>query len=130
MQACLQFPSATVTDFGFLDKKLLAQAADASTAARREPNKAETLASNYEDLKSCAESQTHWTSDQIEILGVLSKLSNVKRQMIGLQTTIFRLGLDSISAVQIAAHLRENGRRLSPIDVLEVCTRLLEANTY
>lgn len=120
MQACLQFPSATITDFGFLDKDLHIQAADSSKAAKMGHHNPETHAPNYEDLKSDTKSQSQWTSDEREILAVLTKLSNVKRQMIGLQTTIFRLGLDSISAVQIAAHLRERGRKLSPLDILEV----------
>lgn len=120
MQACFQFPSATVTDFGFLDKRLLAQAADASRVAKINLSKVESLRSNGEHLESHTQSQDQWTGDQLEILDVLSKLSNVKRQTIDLQTSIFRLGLDSISAVQITAHLRERGWKLSPIDILEV----------
>lgn len=61
-----------------------------------------------------------WTPVEIEICNVFAKLSNVKQSMIGLQTTVYRLGLDSISAVQIAAQLRHKGRNISPLDVLEV----------
>ncbi len=121
MQTCIQYPSGLVTDFGFLDRALLEQAAAMSSATNARNDGHESPATTDEGLDSETEFKIDWTSEETEILDVFAKLSNVKRSRIGLQTTIFRLGLDSISAVQIAAHLRENGWKVSPVDVLEVC---------
>lgn len=118
MQGCLQFPSALVIDHGFLRGDLLEQATAAS-ATRYSNTRYESPASGVEGLDSGTELKTDWTSDESEILDIFAKMSNVKRSRIGLQTTIFRLGLDSISAVQIAANLREKGFNASPVDVLE-----------
>lgn len=118
MQACLQFPSALVTDHGFLRSDLLEQATSAS-ATRYSNTGYESPTSGEEDLDSGTELKIDWASDESEILNIFAKLSNVKRSRIGLQTTIFRLGLDSISAVQIATNLREKGFNASPVDVLE-----------
>lgn len=118
MQACLQFPSALATDHGFLRGDFLEQATAAS-ATRYANTGYESPASGEEELDSGAELKIDWTSDESEILNIFAKLSNVKRSRIGLQTTIFRLGLDSISAVQIATNLREKGFNASPVDVLE-----------
>ena len=122
MQACLEFPSALITDFGFLHGDLLEIALKASSAAKANHEKFATTLSGGDKPNTSAELNVEWTTGEIEIeiLDVFAKLSNVKRSMIGLQTTIFRLGLDSISAVQIAAHLRQKGRKISPIEVLEV----------
>lgn len=118
MQACLQFPSALATDHGFLRGDLLEQAALASST-RCANTCYESPASGEEELDSGNELRIEWTSEESEILNIFAKLSNVKRSRIGLQTTIFRLGLDSISAVQIATNLREKGFNASPVDVLE-----------
>lgn len=118
MQACLQFPSALATDHGFLRCDLLEQARAAS-ATRYANTRYESPAFGEEELDLGTESKIGWTNDELEILNIFAMLSNVKRSRIGLQTTIFRLGLDSISAVQIAANLREKGFNASPVDVLE-----------
>lgn len=118
IQTCLQFPSALATDHGFLRSDLLEQATLARTT-RLANTGYESPASGEEELDSGNELRIEWTSEESEILNIFAKLSNVKRSRIGLQTTIFRLGLDSISAVQIATNLREKGFNASPIDVLE-----------
>lgn len=118
MRACLQFPSALATDHEFLHGELLEQATAAS-ATRHSNARYESPTSGDEELDSGTELKIDWTSDESEILNIFAKLSNVKQSRIGLQTTIFRLGLDSISAVQIATNLREKGFNASPIDVLE-----------
>lgn len=120
MQACLEFPSSLVTDFGFLDEGLLGIAKEASRAAKANHEKFTAAPFGGDRLDASTESKLELTMAEIEIRDVFAKLSNVKRSMIGLQTTIFRLGLDSISAVQIAAQLRHKGRKVSPMDVLEV----------
>lgn len=125
MQACLEFPSSLVTDFGFLDEDLLRIAAEASRAAKANHEKFTAASFGGDRLDASTETKLEWTMAEIEIRDVFAKLSNVKRSMIGLQTTIFRLGLDSISAVQIAAQLRHKDRKVSPMDVLEVSLEII-----
>lgn len=54
-----------------------------------------------------------------QIRAVLAKLSAASEQRIKRQTTIYQLGLDSISAVQIASLLRKEGMAISASDVIE-----------
>lgn len=117
MQACIQFPSALVSDYGFLDKSLLQKATRASVAASDIHDRNLSISVEKNDVES---SKSYWTNEQKEMLDILAKLSQQNPNNIGLQTTIFRLGLDSISAVQIAANLRAKGRNVSPIEILEV----------
>ncbi|KAL8372229.1 hypothetical protein RB595_001835 [Gaeumannomyces hyphopodioides] len=67
-----------------------------------------------------------WTSTENVIRSVLSGLASTAEAAIGKHTTIYQLGLDSISAVQIAAALRKRQFRVSATDVMEhpTCHRL------
>lgn len=49
----------------------------------------------------------------------LSHVSGVQQSRIYRSTSIYHLGLDSISAIQISAALRERGQNLSVIDILQ-----------
>ncbi|KAK0662353.1 Hydroxamate-type ferrichrome siderophore peptide synthetase [Lasiodiplodia hormozganensis] len=60
-----------------------------------------------------------WTPTELEIREALASLSKVAPGSIGLQTTIYQLGLDSISAVQVAARLRKRGFKVTASDVLD-----------
>ena len=61
-----------------------------------------------------------WTHDERTIRAVLARLAGLEESSIGRHTTIFRMGLDSIRAVRIAADLRELGLTVNAIDVLQV----------
>jgi ferricrocin synthase len=63
-----------------------------------------------------------WSPSESFVCAVLRKVSG--RDFCGLtrHTTIFHLGFDSISAIQIAAALRKEGYRLTSGDVLEAAT--------
>ncbi|KLU86075.1 gramicidin S synthetase 1 [Magnaporthiopsis poae ATCC 64411] len=67
-----------------------------------------------------------WISTEGVVRTVLAGLSSTAEAAIGKHTTIYQLGLDSISAVQIAAALRKRQFRLSATDVMEhpTCHRL------
>ncbi|KAH0489697.1 hypothetical protein TgHK011_010115 [Trichoderma gracile] len=67
-----------------------------------------------------------WTEQQKKIRQVLSSLSKVPVEKIHPETSIFRLGLDSINAVQVASMLRREGFAVSASDVIEcqTCARL------
>ncbi|KAK7548290.1 hypothetical protein IWX46DRAFT_597838 [Phyllosticta citricarpa] len=68
---------------------------------------------------SVQEDEREWTVDELEVRAVFAKLSNAPVSSISLQTTIYQLGLDSISAVQVAAILRKKGFKATAVDVLE-----------
>ncbi|KAF2500520.1 nonribosomal peptide synthetase-like protein 2 [Lophium mytilinum] len=65
------------------------------------------------------DNEADWTSLQKEVRSVLSFLSRTPESTIRLRTTIYQLGLDSISAVQVAARLRKKEFQVSASDVLE-----------
>ncbi|TGZ81379.1 acetyl-CoA synthetase-like protein [Ascodesmis nigricans] len=60
-----------------------------------------------------------WTSVEATIREVLAELSSMPIERISKTTTIYEIGLDSISAVQVAALLKQRELKLSVIDVLE-----------
>ncbi len=116
---CLQYPSALALDFRILgqDVKLSIKTTpsagmdDAGLQMTPTGNEAREL-----DLASSAE----WTVIQSDILHIVAKLSNQSPKQIDQQTSFFRLGLDSISAAQVAAYLRLKGWDISPVEVIEV----------
>jgi amino acid adenylation domain-containing protein len=69
-----------------------------------------------------------WSDVELRIRTVLAKLSSVPERKIRRTTTIYQLGLDSISAVQIASLLRKQGLAISASDVVEqkTCANLAE----
>ncbi|KAJ4324710.1 hypothetical protein N0V94_001107 [Neodidymelliopsis sp. IMI 364377] len=68
---------------------------------------------------NAASSSYHtWTGTELSIRNILSELSRTSLDDISPTATIYQLGLDSISAVQIAAALRRNGYNASASDVM------------
>ncbi|KAK0707332.1 non-ribosomal peptide synthetase [Lasiosphaeris hirsuta] len=67
-----------------------------------------------------------WTAAESSIRKVLSTLSTSDVARVRRKTTIYQLGLDSISAVQIASLLRKKGYQVSASDVIDkpTCERL------
>ncbi|EFW15725.1 non-ribosomal peptide synthetase [Coccidioides posadasii str. Silveira] len=63
-----------------------------------------------------------WSNKALEIRELVSELAKVERKHIKLNTTIYKLGLDSINAIQIAANLRAKGYEISAGDILEAPT--------
>ena len=64
-----------------------------------------------------------WTDDERQIREVFSEISLVPVDNIHKSSTIYQLGLDSISASQVAARLKRLGIALSVIDILEVSSQ-------
>ena len=69
------------------------------------------------------------TSDELRLRDVLVDFTNVSIGKIGRDVSIFRLGLDSISAVQLAARLRKLGHCVKGSDILEHST-IAKLNAY
>ena len=63
-----------------------------------------------------------WSPLEHHVFEVFSKISDNHVSNVSRDTTIFHLGFDSLSAIQIAAELRREGYRLSSGDILEAAT--------
>ena len=93
---------------GKIDKKALTSIFRESTELNKSFDDTEDDTFNYQ-----------WNQRENIIRDILSKLSGISKNDIGPRTTIFRLGLDSISAVQIATALREQGMQANAADVMK-----------
>jgi amino acid adenylation domain-containing protein len=67
-------------------------------------------------------SNHEWTEVEINIRDVFARLSKVSANDIHPTTTIYELGMDSISAVQVAAALRKSSYHVSASDVMKYTT--------
>ncbi|KAL5087041.1 hypothetical protein Trisim1_008424 [Trichoderma cf. simile WF8] len=116
-QIILDHPSAALPDRSHLQPSHLS-VLNTITAKRN------TLVASEELEQNDAE----WTELQKQIRQVLSSLSGIPIKKIHPETSIFRLGLDSINAVQVAAMLRREGFKVSASDVIEcqTCVKLAE----
>lgn len=95
---------------GKIDKKTLAELFKTATAT--------------DDISIEANTTHEWTSVETDIRDVLSRLSRTPVEEILPETSIYQLGLDSISAVQISAALRRLSYEASASDVLRFNTCL------
>ncbi|KAH0522879.1 hypothetical protein TsFJ059_006666 [Trichoderma semiorbis] len=116
-QTILDHPSAALPDRSHLQPAHL-------SALNNVNAKRNTLVASEELEQNDAE----WTELQKQIRQVLSSLSGIPIQKIHPETSIFRLGLDSINAVQVAAMLRRKGFTVSASDVIECqsCVKLAD----
>jgi amino acid adenylation domain-containing protein len=92
---------------GKVDKKALLEVFIGSVELRSSTNQDEN-----------EETKREWTRIESQIRAVFAKLSRTPLEDISLLTTIYQLGLDSISAVQIATALRRQGLQTSTADVM------------
>ncbi|PKK50675.1 hypothetical protein CI102_7164 [Trichoderma harzianum] len=116
-QTILDHPSAALPDRNYLQPAHL-------SVLRTVTAKRNTLVA----LEELEQNDAEWTELQKQIRQVLSSLSGIPIQKIHPETSIFRLGLDSINAVQVAAMLRREGFMVSASDVIEgqTCVKLAE----
>ncbi|KAF1933087.1 nonribosomal peptide synthetase 2 [Didymella exigua CBS 183.55] len=99
---------------GKIDKKVLAEIFKSATATN--------------GISEGPNNDHKWTRIETHIRGVLSRLSDTPVEDIYPETSIYQLGLDSISAVQISAALRRYGYEASASEVLRFnsCINLAE----
>jgi amino acid adenylation domain-containing protein len=69
-----------------------------------------------------ASSQSKWSPVESTIRNILSVVSNVPESAIEKSSTIFELGLDSISAIKVAALLKKQSIKLAVSDMLRAGT--------
>ena len=78
---------------------------------------------------SASEASEHnWTELETQIRSIFARLSKTSADAILPTTSIYQLGLDSISAVQIAAALRRQNHHIVAVDVMKhtTCTGIAE----
>ncbi|KAJ3493844.1 hypothetical protein NLG97_g4473 [Lecanicillium saksenae] len=73
---------------------------------------------DYED-EDTDDSDSAWTPEELAVRTVFADLSQTNFKNIEKTTSLFKLGLDSINAVQIAAILRQQDYSISSSDVIE-----------
>jgi len=66
-----------------------------------------------------ADDSTEWTECETKTREAFSKISRVPAEQISRSSTIYEIGLDSISASQVAMELGKAGLQVSAIDILE-----------
>jgi amino acid adenylation domain-containing protein len=71
----------------------------------------------------------HWTRTETQVREVLAKVSGTPIDEIHPTTSIYHLGLDSVSAVQVATALRKSGLSVSVTDVLKY-TNCVDIGTH
>lgn len=116
-ESCMEYPSSDPSDLMEFDTTsiagLLAPDHEYVQHAQATPGK---------DLtgKSVNSSTTgHWSPLELEIQDAFSAISGMPPERIAKDTTIYRMGLDSISAIQVASRLRKKGFGLSSGDIME-----------
>ncbi|RDA86905.1 hypothetical protein CP532_1884 [Ophiocordyceps camponoti-leonardi (nom. inval.)] len=72
-----------------------------------------------EQKNNCQSDDGSWSDTETTIRDVFSELSGVSKTKIARDTSMFRLGLDSINAVQVASMLRQEGYTVSASEVIE-----------
>ena len=94
------------------------------SAAGKVEKKALRVLFNTQDIESFTvkmddDTDEAWTEDEQKIRAVFSEISQVPVQGIRQKSTIYEIGLDSISASQVAVKLKKVGVQVSVIDILE-----------
>ncbi|KAL2018433.1 hypothetical protein VTK56DRAFT_852 [Thermocarpiscus australiensis] len=108
MRDCLQFPASHIASHDIpqgLAERL-------SRIQLRPPQSAVTKHQSNSTTES-------WTTTESSVRTVLATLSSSNDERIRRNTTIYQLGLDSISAVQIASMLRQLGYQVVASDVID-----------
>jgi amino acid adenylation domain-containing protein len=117
LDACLSFSASHIPKISDLPSSL------SSRLLNLELQRPESMIPESSPQRN--ESET-WTDTEMLIRSVLSKLSGTNESFIRRHTTIYHLGLDSISAVQIASQLKKGGLRVTASDIItyNTCEKL------
>lgn len=112
IDACLRHPSSQIDQITKLPTvgqlQLSMQSVKSTTPALKSSSSQPTVVDNET-----------WNELEARIRNVVAKLSHRPEAKIGRHTSIYRLGLDSISAVQVSYLLRQEGLRIPPAEVLQ-----------
>ncbi|RPB21806.1 hypothetical protein L211DRAFT_827739 [Terfezia boudieri ATCC MYA-4762] len=94
------------------------------SAAGKVDKKALKSLFSQQDIESLSESYTldhteQWTKEELEARDIIADISQFPADRISKASTIYQIGLDSISAAQVAMRLRKRGFIITVIDILE-----------
>lgn len=115
LSACLHYSSSSLDSFYGFDSAHLAGQLRTQRQHRRHKS------SSVEELHGNAET---WTPEQTHVREVFANLSNIDAHRITKDTSMYRLGLDSLNAAQIAARLRQLGLDVDATDIIQGLTPL------
>lgn len=121
--AAQQLPSYMVPQFFiFVDRMPMSMAGklDKNALAKVFANHVEAAANENGVAEDASVHQ--WTSLEEKVRSIFVRLSDAASEDIAPTTTIYQLGLDSISAVQIAVALRRQGYSVNAADVMKHMT--------
>lgn len=105
LQTCLRYPSGSVSQLGFAKQSelagLLAPTPDSSTKEG-----------------ASADSDATWSSDENMVREVFATLAGIDASQISKETSLYRIGLDSLNAVQVASQLRKRNLNVDAADIM------------
>jgi aryl carrier-like protein len=109
LESCIRFPSADVADFTSFSEATL----DGLRLNSSRPTKTSTPTEGRKH-------ETPLTAAQVDLCSILTSFTQVSLDRLGANTTIHQIGLDSISAIQLAEKLRSlKGIKISAADILQ-----------
>ncbi|PSN67429.1 hypothetical protein BS50DRAFT_525198 [Corynespora cassiicola Philippines] len=119
-EAAQKLPSYMVPQFIILVENI-----PKSMAGKIDKNALSKIFHESDEIKptgvlSMKETEHHeWTETELRVREIFAKLSGTTVEAISPEISIYQLGLDSISAVQIAAALRKLGYEVSAMDIMK-----------
>ncbi|OQO07881.1 hypothetical protein B0A48_06673, partial [Cryoendolithus antarcticus] len=109
LQCCIRYPGGDVRSIAGFDTSVV----DGTLVTHSSPEASEQIvATNGEDAIA-------WTREETLVRQTLAITSNVPQISITRDTSLYRLGLDSLNAVTVASKLRSSGLQVSATDVME-----------
>jgi amino acid adenylation domain-containing protein len=109
LRDCLQFPSSDVRDMAKSSAHLL----EGMLATNLVVDQALHAGDDESSLRET------WTESEEIVRQAFSHFANIDSSKVHRHTSLYRLGLDSLSAVQVASRLRSKGLSVTAADVLE-----------
>jgi amino acid adenylation domain-containing protein len=123
--SCIKYPSSDVSDFIDFEKDLVVSVLKPDAKYMQSIEAAQT-----NQLRNPGPSSGEsWSPLELQIRAAYSAVSSAPEDRIKRDTTIYKLGLDSISAIQLANRLRKDGLLVQASDVMESpsCSELASA---
>lgn len=111
LESCLRFPSSSIHDIDGVDKQSFSGMLATKLVT--------------DDLRHSSEDENSaevWSEEERLVQQAFSHFSSVQAEKIRRHTSLYRLGLDSLHAVQVASRLRSKGLTIAAADVMEYQT--------
>jgi len=106
--SCVRYPLSGVSDMDNFDTAKLDGAIRVSVSEM-----------DHDEDQGRPSDSEDWSAMEGEIRDAFSEMSKVPTNQISRHTTIYKMGLDSISAIQVATRLRKKGINVDASDILQ-----------